>query len=231
MRAMGKFIVIDGGEGSGKGTVIESLKQMFSREEVIFSREPGGSPMAEKVREVIFSAEAKVANDPLTNFALFWAARASHMKQTVRPTLLSGVSVICDRFDMSTYAYQLHGQMGKSHPDYSYLEHLFWEMRSYYCSPDPDLYIYLDVDPEEGLRRIKERNEGNYYDELPLEFHQSVREGYLNFLGPTFNPHDPRRAIRDRRIVDANAPLSEVVEKVKKIVLDLVRPVQTNLVR
>lgn len=220
MSEISKFIVIDGGEGSGKGVVIRALKDILAPEEAIFTREPGGSPLAEMVRNVIFSEEAKGA-DVLTNFALFWAARADHMARTVRPALFSGVSVICDRFDISTFAYQLYGQK-----DHNYLLPLFWQMREMYCFPPPDLYIYLDVDPEEGLRRARGRGVGNHYDELDLEFHQRVSQGYLDFI---HGPHD--RPWINSKVVDANVPESVVVDEVIAIVLNLIRPQVLEVVR
>jgi dTMP kinase len=221
MEPMGRFIVIDGGEGSGKGVVMKALKAILTPEEAIFTREPGGSPLAEMIRGVIFSEEAKGAN-ALTNFALFWAARADHMARTVYPALMSGISVVSDRFDISTFAYQLHGQR-----DHNYLIPLFWDMREKYCAPPPDLYIYLDVDPEEGLRRARGRGEGNHYDDLDLEFHQRVREGYLNFV----HRHPDSRPWITSRVVDANLPESVVVDEVTAIVLNLIRPQMVEVVR
>jgi dTMP kinase len=211
MSQTGKFIVIDGGEGSGKGTVLDALKGTFPQG-FVFTREPGGTPLAEKIREVIFSEEAK-ETDALTNFALFWAARADHMLHNVRPSLEQGLHVISDRFDLSTFAYQLYGQ-----ENHNLLE-LFWQMRRMYSVPVPDLYIYLDVDPEIGLARVRGRGTGNHYDERDIEFHQRVREGYQEFL---FRSHDQLQGLGSRcKKVDASKCPHDVIYEVLSIVSEV----------
>ncbi|MFM2357597.1 MAG: hypothetical protein RJA61_334 [Candidatus Parcubacteria bacterium] len=173
----GKFIVIEGCEGAGKSTQILELKKKYG-EAVITTREPGGSPFAEVIRSVILSSSAKEA-DAKTQFGLFWAARADHMRNTVIPALLNGKHVICDRFDSSSYIYQIYGQEDPS------LKDLFFKVRDVYLGEYvPDVYIFLDVDPKEGLSR-KNKQKGvvlNHFDQRDLSFHKRVRDGLLEFF-------------------------------------------------
>ena len=113
--------MIDGADGCGKTTVISYLKSVYQNN-FLFTREPGGSPFAEKIREVILSPDAKEASG-LTQFGLFWAARADHLEKKIRPAIESGINVVSDRFDSSSYAFQIHGQEMAS------LERIFMQMR------------------------------------------------------------------------------------------------------
>ncbi|MSR73384.1 dTMP kinase [Candidatus Parcubacteria bacterium] len=171
----GKFIVVDGGEGSGKTTMVALAKEHFP--EMVFTREPGGSPFAEKIRAVILSPEAKDAHGE-TQFGLFWAARFDHLQNTIIPALQRGVHVLSDRFDSSSFVYQMHGQEAR------HLRDMFWKMREVYVRDgQPDLYIFLDVEPEVGLSRVAKRKETtNHFDDRALDFHKRIRNGYFEFL-------------------------------------------------
>lgn len=172
----GRLIVVDGGEGSGKDTHLALLQDRLSTDNVVFTREPGGTPFAEKIREVIFSEEAKGAN-ALTNFFLFWAARSDHVDRLILPAIESGKDVISNRFNSSTFAYQIYGQKN------NFLRGIFVRARNMLSKEVlPYIYIYLDIDPEVGLRRAANRGEGNHFDQLSLEFHRRVRTGFLEFL-------------------------------------------------
>jgi len=124
-----------------------------------------------------------------------WAARAEHLKNKIIPALAKGVSVISDRFDSSTFAYQIYGQEAK------HLEKLFWQTREVFLRErKPDLYIFLDVKPEVGLKRVAGRKEAKtHFDERALAFHQRVRTGFLGFLKNV--PH---------KIIDANQSMKAV---------------------
>src|SRR5579864_4280814 len=104
----GKFIVLEGGEGAGKSTQLRVIKEILG-DDIVITREPGGSPYAEEIRNVILKSTNAGQADAKTHFALFWAARADHMKNTVLPALNAGKHVISDRFDSSTFAYQIYG--------------------------------------------------------------------------------------------------------------------------
>ena len=142
-----KFIVIEGGEGAGKSTVIKLLKEELG-DIIHITREPGGSPYAETIRNVALkSPDAK--NAPAeTMICLMFAARYDHVLNTVVPQLKLGKNVICDRFDSSSYTYQIFGQKGGKK-----IEKLFWNLRKM-ISRVPDLYIYIDVDVEDHVIHI-----------------------------------------------------------------------------
>lgn len=173
----GSFIVVDGGDGTGTTSLVDYLGRYVS-DNVHMTREPGGSVFGERVRELIKSDDAKHA-DANTLFALFWAARADHMHNVVIPTLKQGMHVVSDRFDASTFAYQIFGEQ------HEHLADLFWYMRGKYLgSWKPDCYLILDVDPQEGLARVEKRSaERDHFDERTLAFHRRAREGYHTFAG------------------------------------------------
>lgn len=201
----GKFFAIDGGEGCGKTSVIAFLKNNLPNDQFIFTREPGGTPLAEMIRNVMISPEARDASGE-TQFGLIWASRAEHLKHLVIPTLESGKNVISDRFDSSTYAYQLHGQ------ESTHLKDLFLAVRSQFVgSNEPDLYIILDLPTDMAEKRVKNREQkSNHFDEQSQEYHQRVRDGYLEF-------------IKDKRhkIIDATKPLNEVCAEVLTTIKEL----------
>lgn len=201
----GKFIVIDGGEGSGKSSVIRALQERLPKD-TVFTREPGGTPLAEKIREMLLSDEGKNIS-ALTHFAMFWAARRAHIETTISPALESGKNVICDRFDSSTFAYQIWGQNNWG------LLSLFDVTRRFYVEGDapPSLYIYLDVDPKIGRERTKQRGKENHFDEEGIEFRVRVREGFLKFFSRY--PH---------KIIDSNRTLDEVIEETHQTVLSVI---------
>lgn len=175
----GKLIVIEGGDGSGKTSVINLLKKRLSQDQFVFTREPGGlaSSVAEKIRALILSSDLKDA-DPRTLFYLFWAARIQHITDVIWPALQSGKHVITDRFDAATYAYQIVGQC---HPD---LKDEFLRLRMLYVAELNPQYIFLDVNAAEGRRRamLARAIDSNHFDERDAEFYVSVRAGYTGFF-------------------------------------------------
>lgn len=201
--ARGKFIVIDGADGCGKTTIISFLKTIYPLEQFVYTREPGGSPFAEKIREVILSPDAKEASG-LTQFGLFWAARADHLAKTIEPALAAGKHVITDRFDSSSYAFQIYGQ---ETPE---LEDMFMRMRRLYLGHTlPDLYIVLDVNPYVGAERTGQRGKSNinHFDERDASFHRRIRRAFRN-LPPEF----------PRVIISSHDPVEEVKENVRQVV-------------
>lgn len=201
----GKFIVIDGGEGAGKGTGLNRLKEVFSSDGVVFTREPGGTAFAEEIRREWILSDRVKDQDPLKTFLWFWLARIDHGRELIRPTLASGKHVISDRYDSSTWAYQICAQ------EHGGLSEDFWAMKESFSVP-PHLYIYLDVDPVEGLRRARDRGERNHFDGRDIHFHSKVRTGFLQFLGKMkdFGTHV--------QVIDANRPIEAVVEETVAIV-------------
>lgn len=196
MKSKGKLIVLEGGEGSGKTSVLDWVKEVYG-ERMIFTREPGGTPFAEDIRNLALKTEGGKHADAITQFSMMWASRAEHFNHKIRPALKQGLHVISDRLDSSTWAYQLFGQEGKDS-----LKKLFPVLREVVMEDDvPALYIYLDVDPAEGLKRkrIQKSPDGNHFDDQSVVFHERVRQGYMDFFKAV--PH---------RIIDANKTLKDV---------------------
>lgn len=175
----GKFIVIEGGEGSGKTSVMSFLKEKFAnRNDLVFTREPGGTGISEKIRNLLMDKNNKDIL-PITEIFLFCGARAQHVMELISPSLLAGKNVISDRFDASTVAYQLFGR-GKVE-----LMADFLKLNAIAKNEiEPNAVIWLDVDPETGLRRKERSEEGKStrFDEEKLEFHRRVRSGFQSFL-------------------------------------------------
>ena len=170
----GKFISIEGVEGAGKSTNIEANKQYLVGKEIDFvvTREPGGTVLAEKIRRLLLHISDDAPAE-LTELLLIFAARAQHIEKVIQPALENGRSVICDRFTDATYAYQGGGR-GLKTSVISELESMVQgELR-------PDLTIILDLDPEAGLVRAKERGELDRFETEKDEFFEKVRSAYLD---------------------------------------------------
>ncbi|OMF25240.1 dTMP kinase [Paenibacillus sp. FSL H8-0548] len=174
----GVFITIEGGEGAGKSTLIELLsnKMLQRGKSVITTREPGGIPIAEKIRAVILDRQ-HVTMDGRTEALLYAAARRQHLVEKVLPALEEGKIVICDRFVDSSLAYQGHARgLGMEE---------VWAINQFAIQDlMPDLTLYMDVSPEVGLSRIAQaaEREINRLDLEKHSFHEKVREGYLMLL-------------------------------------------------
>lgn len=192
------FIVIEGGEGSGKSSLLTALKDEFG-DSIFTTREPGGSPYAEIIRDTALKNSLAKGTPAETTLCLMFAARFDNTARSIVPALESGKPVIADRFDASSYTYQVWAQSNGE------LEELFWSLRDR-LAVKPDLYIFVDVDPKEGIRRARSRNQAlfqgkqyDHFDNREIEFHEKVRSGYLKFF--TKVPHI---------VIDANKPLAEV---------------------
>lgn len=205
-KTMGNLIVIEGGDGSGKSTVLEGLKKL-DRLDIHFTREPGGTPYGEDIRDLIFDPKGGDAGE-LTQMNLFFASRALLFRDVVRPRLRSGEYVISDRLDSSSYAYQVHMASNKEE-----LLKLFMLQREIIFREVHPYYVYLDVDPEIGLARVADREDKNHFDEQDLLFHQKVQQGYLEFMATV--PSEDRVCI-----VNAN----QTADKVYRDVYDFVGP-------
>lgn len=200
----GKFIVIDGTGGCGKGTQIKLIKEKFG-DKIHFTREPGGSVFAEKVRELMMSEDARHA-DGHTHFSLVWSARRDHVFKTIKPKLEEGVHVISDRFDSSTWAYQIFAQEQKE------LEDSFHFIREKFLEDIvPDLYILIDVDIDEGIRRMKARdpNKSHFHDR-PKDYYERIKNGYQVFADKF-----------GAKIVDGNRSIEEVHQDILRLLEDV----------
>jgi dTMP kinase len=198
----GLFIVIDSGEGAGKTSQLNRAKELYG-DALVLTREPGGSPYAEEIRHLILKSPNAGQADAKTLFGLFWSARADHLKNTVIPALEAGKTVISDRFDSSTFAYQIIAQGA------SELKEFFWQMRDFYLGDfKPDLYIYFDIDPVIGLGRKNNQGaeERNHFEDRDIAFHNKLREGYKEFI--THVPH---------AVIDASQSIDKVWHDFKSV--------------
>lgn len=188
----GLFITFEGGEGAGKSTQIGRLAEVLKARgnDVIVTREPGGSPGAEAVRYVLLSGAAEKFG-PEMEAILFASARNDHVEQVIRPAVESGKIVLCDRFMDSSRVYQ--GVTGGLNPEFMrQLEEVAINgMR-------PDLTLILDIDPKLGLERAAKRRAGpaDRYEKETLALHQRRRAGFLDIAKA-----EPQRC----RVIDAGA--------------------------
>lgn len=191
------FITLEGPDGSGKSSQIAGLAQFcrLAGREVLTTREPGGTPISNQVREILLNRMENTAMHPRTEILLFCSARAQLVEEVIRPSLARGCVVISDRYADSTLAYQGYGHG----LDRAVLRQILnFATGNLY----PDLTFLLDVNVETGLRRRQTGGgEWNRLDAAALSFHQRVREGYLEMA-----EQDPQRWV----VVDASQPPDDV---------------------
>lgn len=202
----GIFIVLSGGEGSGKSTVLKTLQASYP--EAMFTREPGGTAIGAKIRAILLDHGDNPS--PWADLFLFFADRAQHVVEIVQPALQAGKVVLSDRYLPDTYAYQWFAAMGQRDPA------VFFRLANTAAFPMPDLWLWLDVDPKEGLRRRRGTDKQDRMDGKDLTFHTSVRQGFASLL--TVDPWD-----RIGRRIDANQPLAAVVADVMGSIQEFVR--------
>lgn len=169
----GRLITLEGGEGAGKSTLAREVAAWLRcrGREVVVTREPGGSPLAEALREVILR-DWPQGLSAQTETLLMFAARAAHLEQTILPALRAGQDVVSDRFVDSTYAYQGAGK-GVERSFIARLEKLV------VGGLKPDLTLVLDLPPELGLARARRRGEQNRFEAETLAFMRRVRRCFL----------------------------------------------------
>lgn len=198
----GYFISVEGGDGSGKSTQIRKIETYLQEKglEYILTREPGGTPVAEKIRELILDP----ANTALTGRAemlLYAASRAQHVEEKILPALEEGKVVLSDRFTDSSIAYQAYGRgLGDVVAEVN---------RIATAGKEPDLTIFLNITPAAGMAR-KNKQDGHVLDRLELEkaaFHETVYEGYLTLA------RESGGRIAD---IDADRPTEEVFADIRK---------------
>jgi dTMP kinase len=207
----GLFVVIDGLGGSGKSTQMEMLRKRLP--DAVFTKEPGGAPRAERIRSIL-KGEGDAALDTLSDFFLFWAARAEHMAALIKPALEEGKTVISDRFDSSTFAMQVRGD------EQANLEEFFWECRKATLGGfEPDTYIILDIPPElakdrrvSRLNRMGHPKQDDRFDERGEDYQSRVQTGYKEFAERV-----------DGHVIDASRSLEEKHEDIWAIVEPLIR--------
>ena len=195
----GLFVTFEGGEGSGKSSCLARLATRFEKEGVPFiqTREPGGTPIAEEIRNVILDKK-NTKMDPRTEALLYAASRRQHLVEKIWPALKEGKLVLCDRFLDSSLAYQ--GVARGLGIDNVLNVNLFATEGSY-----PDLTLFFDLDPKSGLARIaaNEQREVNRLDLEKLEFHEKVRAAFQTLMD-----RYPERFVK----IDASKSPEEVAE-------------------
>ena len=195
----GRLIVLEGGEGAGKSTHASFVADWLRERgrQVVQTREPGGSPLAEAIRGVVLGDWPEGVS-PLTELLLIFAARAAHLHARVEPALATGQDVVCDRFVDASYAYQGAGRGLGDAPVRELEARVLGNLR-------PDLVILLDLDPQAGLQRAKRRGDANRFEEETLAFMKRVRKAYLARAAEA-----PERYT----IIDAEQPHDEVREAI-----------------
>jgi dTMP kinase len=204
----GTLITLEGLDGSGKSTQLaleaERLRQLGKR--VTVTREPGGTPLGQHLREILLHA-ARDRMTPLAELALMFAARAQHIEQLILPALKSGDIVLCDRFTDSSVAYQGYGR--------GVPLDVIQGLESCLCQGvRPDLTIILDIDPESGARRSGHRNRAasepdTRFEQEGTEFFERVRQGYQEIAR-----REPQRV----RVVDGSGSKSEVHQQMERLI-------------
>ena len=197
----GKFITVEGSDGSGKTTFINSATEYLIKKgyKVITTREPGGTVFSEKVRELLFDSSNEI--DAKTESLLFCVSRRDHIIKKIIPYVEEGYIVICDRFVDSSIAYQSYGR-GLNKQD-------IIDINKYTTDGlEPDLTLYFNVDVEIGLSSTKGRDENNRMDNESLKFYKDVKRGYDELS------NDYKKRIK---VIDANQDYEKVEKDAFKI--------------
>ncbi|MGI6486387.1 MAG: dTMP kinase [Thermoanaerobacterales bacterium] len=193
----GKFITIEGADGAGKSTLTEMLAQYLIHKgrNVVVTREPGGTPLGEDLRHILLSPEGEPP-EPETEALIYAASRAQLIKKIILPAVLSGNTVICDRFVDSSMVYQGFARgLG--------INRIFEINRWFLNDCWPDITLVLDIDPFSSLHRLKGKKDR--LEQEGIQFHKKVREGFL-LLSKMF----PERI----RVVDGSQDAEEVLKAV-----------------
>ena len=206
-----KYIVIEGLEGAGKTTarnvVVETLEQLGIRD-MVFTREPGGTQLAEKLRSLVLDIKS-VGDEVITDKAevlMFYAARVQLVETVIKPALANGTWVIGDRHDLSTQAYQGGGRGIDQHMLATLRDAVLGDFR-------PDLTLYLDVTPEVGLKRARARGELDRIEQESVDFFNRTRARYLELAAQDKSIHT----------IDATQPLESVMDAIRTTVTNWVK--------
>ena len=195
----GLFITLEGGEGAGKTTSLAFVRAVLEQagKNVIRTREPGGTPLGEKIRELLLHGQDERQVD--TELLLMFASRNEHLARVVRPALATGAVVICDRFTDATYAYQ---GAGRGAPDARIRLLEEWVQQGL----RPDLTLLLDIPVEQGLARAGQRGAPDRFEREQVDFFERVRYAYLAAAA-----REPQRI----KIIDAAQDLPQVQRQLR----------------
>ena len=209
----GRFITIEGGEGVGKSTQLAALREWLDAQgfDAVFTREPGGTPRAERIRELLLE-NAEESMPAICELLLMFAARATHIANVIEPALSRGAWVVCDRFTDATYAYQGWGR-GLDVAHIATLEQLVQQ------DLRPDLTLLLDAPLDLSATRARARNQSagvtDRFEREQREFFERVRVGYLDRARL-----EPMRIV----IIDASLDVQTVTEAIRTTIRDRLLP-------
>ena len=195
VKNLGRFITLEGGEGAGKSTQIQVVKDyLLTRgNDVVVTREPGGTSEGQEIRNLLVSGD-KDKWSPLSETLLILADRAAHLERVIRPALAEGKYVVCDRFFDSTKAYQgVAGGLG--------LDVIHNLQQPVLGKTLPDVTLLLDIDPEKGLRRAQERGGELRFESKTLAYHRTLRNAFLDLAA-----QEPERIF----VIDADRDVQAV---------------------
>lgn len=203
----GKLVTLEGIEGSGKTTQLELIFEYIEKQgkEVIRTREPGGTLVAEKIRDILLDNELPSMHSD-TELMLMFAARVEHIKQVIEPALDAGKWVLCDRFYDATYAYQGYGR------DIS-LQRIDKLREFAIGSLEPDKTIYLDVSLDVSMQRVTKRGNKDRFENEKIDFYEKVRNGYLTIA----KQHNERVCL-----IDANQDIANVQQQIQQQLAKLI---------
>lgn len=177
MLKAGRFIVVEGLEGAGKTTAIQTIRQYLESMsyKVIITREPGGTVIGEQLRHIIKTKVDGEMLEPCAELLIMYAARVQLLEQVIKPALAKGIWVIADRFELSTYAYQGAGRG---------INKQIIDNLSAIClsSFKPDWLLFLDISPEQGLERVQQRGSKDRIEQESLDFFNRVHQGYQQMI-------------------------------------------------
>lgn len=200
---IGKLIAIEGLEGAGKSTAVSVILDVLKNHkiEAINTREPGGTAISEELRNLLKNKNYQGIMDPRTELLLMYAARVQLVEQVIKPALNRGAWVIVDRFELSTLAYQGGGRG---------LDEAMIKTLSSFCLEglSPDLTIFMDIHPDLGMQRVKQRGEQDRFEKEATLFFTRVYDKYLSQVDSLAT------AVK----VDASLPLEQVIESIKNII-------------
>ncbi|KAA3646486.1 MAG: dTMP kinase [Chloroflexi bacterium] len=199
------FITLEGPDGSGKTSQIDPLVKYLEQQDfhVVPTREPGGTDIGDQVRKVIMDLRNK-AMHPSTEILLFQSSRAQLVNEVIRPSLVEGKVVLCDRYADSTIAYQGYGHQVNLKELQAIIQFATGGLK-------PDLTIFLDITAEVGLQRNQKSGKWNRLDDYDLAFHERVYKGYQTMMA-----EDPERWV----VVDGTQPPEKVQEDMRRAILE-----------
>ncbi|MEQ8428377.1 MAG: dTMP kinase [Gammaproteobacteria bacterium] len=201
----GKFITLEGIEGAGKSTMLNFISEQLQQagNEVVVTREPGGTRVGEKLREILLdNSNTQLSDD--AELLIIFAARAQHLQQVIRPALNAGQYVLCDRFTDASYAYQGGGR-NMSTERIRQLED--WAQQGL----KPDLTILFDLDVATGLRRAGKRGDADRFEQEHVDFFERIRQCYIDRASA-----EPERF----RVIDAASTVDNVKQQILEVLKD-----------